>query len=77
MSECFGCKWAVWDRTTNGRLHPNKAGRCMWALPLTTAFPMVLLQGWGSPAIRALQEPAGRYIERGRQHDCKARETAA
>lgn len=27
---CEGCLFADWDRTSNGRLHPNKMGTCTW-----------------------------------------------
>lgn len=29
-SPCIGCRFAEWDRTKNGALHPNKSGRCTW-----------------------------------------------
>jgi hypothetical protein len=28
MKTCKGCKWADWNKTVSGRLHPNGAGRC-------------------------------------------------
>lgn len=28
MTNCTYCKWAVWDRTESGRLHPSGDGRC-------------------------------------------------
>lgn len=28
MKSCNGCKYADWQRTANGRLHPNGEGVC-------------------------------------------------
>lgn len=28
MKLCDDCRWAGWKRTSNGRLHPDKSGRC-------------------------------------------------
>lgn len=28
MKNCMGCKYAEWERTVVGRLHPNGEGRC-------------------------------------------------
>jgi len=35
MNGCDACKHANWKRTTNGRLHPDKTGRCgfIWNPP--------------------------------------------
>lgn len=30
MKNCTGCKWASWDRTAAGRLHPSGEGYCMF-----------------------------------------------
>jgi len=27
---CLDCKFADWNRTANGRLHPSGDGRCSW-----------------------------------------------
>lgn len=27
---CLGCRFAVWEQTKNGRLHPNGRGTCSW-----------------------------------------------
>ena len=27
---CTGCIYAEWKRTSNGRLHPDKSGRCTY-----------------------------------------------
>lgn len=41
MKNCTGCKWAEWDRTSAGRLHPSGSGRCQYKYklpPLPGAF---------------------------------------
>jgi hypothetical protein len=30
MRNCTYCKWALWSKTTNGRLHPSGDGRCKY-----------------------------------------------
>ena len=30
MTICLDCKFAQWDRTQSGRLHPNGEGKCLW-----------------------------------------------
>jgi hypothetical protein len=30
MKNCQGCKFAKWDRTDSGRLHPSGDGRCTY-----------------------------------------------
>lgn len=30
---CRGCKFAKWDVTKAGKLHPSGSGRCMWQYP--------------------------------------------
>lgn len=29
-SPCVGCRFAEWERTANGKLHPDQSGRCTW-----------------------------------------------
>jgi hypothetical protein len=63
---CDQCAFAVWKRTSNGRLHPSKQGRCgfVWTPPpLPKAF---YFYGTGEP------RPSGGSIERGenRTNDC-------
>lgn len=56
---CDTCKFADWKRTSNGRLHPNKSGKCtfVWTPPpLPKAFYF-----YGSSHAR----PNGGSIERG------------
>lgn len=59
---CDSCKWADWKRTSNGRLHPDKTGRCkfVWSPPpLPIAFSFTYGRGGDLP------KPSGGYIERG------------
>ncbi|WP_250519477.1 hypothetical protein [Caballeronia sp. NCTM1] len=34
MKTCDGCKYANWERTKGGRLHPSGDGRCMYEFKL-------------------------------------------
>lgn len=41
MKSCNGCKYANWERTANGSLHPSGEGTCtyFWIMPpLPSAF---------------------------------------
>lgn len=63
MKFCDDCKWAGWQRTSNGRLHPSKQGRCTkeWTPPpLPAAFYFTQFAG-NTPV------PSGGYIERGNE----------
>lgn len=31
--QCVDCKFANWQRTSSGRLHPSGDGRCEWKVP--------------------------------------------
>ena len=58
MKTCKGCKYAVWERTRAGRLHPSGEGKCDWKYkppPLPRAFYYL---GGEVPA------PLGGYINR-------------
>lgn len=33
MNTCVNCRFAAWDRTAKGRLHPDGSGRCTWQMP--------------------------------------------
>ena len=35
VSLCATCKFAEWDKTANGRRHPNGNGRCTFVFPDT------------------------------------------
>ncbi len=56
--KCDDCGLAGWKRTSNGRLHPDKSGRCRWTyqVKLPSAFY------WIGVAV-----PSGGYIERGKE----------
>jgi len=61
MKICDECKYAVWERTKNGRLHPNKRGACVypWKMPpLPNAYYFT-----GGPYV------SGGFIERGREYE--------
>jgi hypothetical protein len=66
---CDDCKHADWKRTKNGRLHPDKTGRCrfVWTPP---PLPLAFHFSWGGRG--KAPEPSGGYIERGdtRMNDC-------
>ncbi len=34
MKTCLGCKWAKWDKTKNGRLHPSGDGQCTYQVKI-------------------------------------------
>ena len=65
---CDDCDFADWDRTSNGRLHPKKGGRCkrLEAHPLDLRLPTVFYWSYGSAP-----RPFGGFIERGRDHEEK------
>ncbi|QRE00493.1 hypothetical protein [Burkholderia phage BCSR129] len=44
---CHGCKYADWDRTKAGSLHPNGGGRCVFPDPPLPDLPAVKSWGWG------------------------------
>ena len=63
MKTCDDCKYAEWERTAVGRLHPSKNGKCGWSVSiprLPEAFAWV-----GGDPIRML---CGGQIKRGREH---------
>lgn len=64
--KCDDCKFAEWRKTSAGRLHPDKSGRCgrLKAFPLDLRLPA---------AFYFLSEPvpSGGYIERGRELEKK------
>lgn len=59
---CDDCKFAKWNRTTSGRLHPNKMGRCEWVF-LPPLVPKAYRFAYGKPG--EYPNPSGGYIERG------------
>lgn len=61
--KCDNCKFAVWNRTKTGRLHPDKGGFCsrLASFPLDLRLPAAFY--WVSVAPR----PSGGRIERGEE----------
>ena len=60
---CDDCAYAEWKRTSNGRLHPDKSGRCKWTPPVFLVPKAYTFSSYGSPG-----EPprlSGGFIERG------------
>jgi hypothetical protein len=66
MIQCETCKFAEWKRTSNGRLHPDKSGRCvrLWDHPIDYRLPAAFY--WGSNP-----SPNGGYIKRGEKDRSK------
>lgn len=57
---CINCKFAEWERTKDGKLHPSGAGRCTWQMP-EIQLPASMYFFGSSP------KPMGGYIERKEQ----------
>ena len=67
---CTTCRFAEWQTTASGRLHPSGDGRCKWELPrvnLPVAFYF-----FGTPDKHSLPRPSGGYINRKRLQPCPA-----
>jgi hypothetical protein len=69
---CDTCRFAEWQKTANGRLHPGKQGKCTWQAPVYP-IPKAVSYGWqggGKPPV----EHHGRYISRDKymHKDCEA-----
>lgn len=65
MKTCMGCKFAQWDRTAAGKLHPSGQGRCGYKYklpPLPGAFYWATYSG-GEP------RPHGGFINRRKDLD--------
>lgn len=64
MSTCDGCKFADWKKTSNGRLHPSKEGKCsrLIAYPPDLRLPVAFTWFGGQAAI------TGGNITRGEEH---------
>jgi hypothetical protein len=58
MKACDGCKYAKWERTKSGALHPNGEGACTyhWKLP-----PLPVAMYWVN-----IPTPSGGLINRKR-----------
>jgi hypothetical protein len=67
---CTTCRFASWDKTASGRLHPSGDGRCTWEVPsinLPIAFYFV-----GSVDRHNIPQPSGGSINRKRLKPCPA-----
>lgn len=62
MKLCDKCKHADWKRTSAGKLHPDKSGKCAKAMAWT-APPIPACSYWMGTA----PKPSGFLIERGRE----------
>lgn len=74
---CFGCKYAEWQRTKTGALHPNKQGRCTWKVSIPVALYSNVPGRFSDKAGENLVLE-GHWIERDREHRrvCMVREEA-
>ena len=61
MKTCKGCKWAEWNRTASGRLHPNGGGRCTFQVKIPV-LPQAFYWIGGEP------RPMGGQINRKEEH---------
>ena len=64
--KCDKCKWANWNRTKTGRLHPDKSGRCTYKIAVPE-LPAAFDWGYLSYGRKTPIEPSGGYIERGEE----------
>ena len=58
MKNCTDCKYALWDKTETGRLHPSGGGRCKYPYKVP-ALPQAF--HW---MYHEAPEPLGGYISR-------------
>jgi len=63
MSICFDCKFSEWNKTANGRLHPNGLGKCVWKK--VVAFAASVPEYQKDAADIVLQSKHFRFIQRG------------
>jgi len=67
MSDCNDCKFAEWQRTAKGRLHPSGNGKCTWKgwkewkMPASFYYP-------SQANMRSVAAPDGGYINRKTPH---------
>jgi hypothetical protein len=57
---CQTCKLAEWDKTANGRRHPNGQGKCGWTVPY---IPTPAAFKWGFYGDRTQPMAYGGRIE--------------
>lgn len=76
MSGCLTCKYADWQKTASGRLHPSGDGRCTWKMP-EIKIPASMY--FGHYAMSRTPSIAGGYISRHRGviHECPTYEEDA
>ena len=60
MKTCNGCKYADWQRTAAGRLHPSGDGKCTYEYKVPR-LPLAFYYIGGTPA------PCGGHISRRRK----------
>lgn len=65
--KCDDCKYAEWNRTKNGRLHPDKQGRC--TISKSVKLPACLIGSWEYKDYGDEINISGRQIERGYSFD--------
>jgi hypothetical protein len=61
IHRCLSCKFARWETTLSGRLHPSGDGRCQWKMPpvvLPAAFYWLGFRQDNQP------QPSGGHINR-------------
>lgn len=57
MKNCTGCKYAKWNRTASGKLHPSGDGSCLFKYK-PPPIPASMFWLGGDP------KPSGGYINR-------------
>jgi len=60
--KCDGCKFAFWDRTKSGGLHPSKRGKCSYVVSIPDIPQAFCWPGHWSSGAPTL---SGGYINRG------------
>ena len=55
---CLTCKLAEWHKTKDGRLHPDKQGRCGWKPPY---IPTPAAWYWGTGYGSELRQPVPQW----------------
>lgn len=70
MKFCDDCKYATWQRTTAGRLHPSRDGKCTFETDVQ--LPNSAGYTWWRVSKGNVLEVRGDYIQRKREHkyDC-------
>jgi hypothetical protein len=59
-NSCNNCKYADWEKTKNGSLHPNKQGKCKFVWT-----PPPLPKAYSFPGFNGYPSPSGGWIDRG------------